>query len=118
MSASLITHEGKEIAFGDFRGDTGTEAQLKTVEALAALLAPVSGPTLSMANFEGINPTSETMKRLTEVGKEFRSKVTRNAVLGITGYKATLLAGYKVIVHDHQTEVFKTEAEALDWLVS
>lgn len=59
------------------------------------------------------------MKRTKEINENYGHKISKRAVLGITGIKKILLAGYnKVSGKGVKAIPFDTKEEALEYLVS
>lgn len=116
MSVKWIEHKGKRILYGDFRGLKGEQA-LDALELVAKKANATPGKLVLLYNFEGATASPEFMARVKQLGKEvFAVKVDKVAAVGITGVKAVLVEAYnKFTGRDLRT--FKTEAEALDWLV-
>ena len=111
-----IEYKGKRILYADFRGQKGKEA-METLELGAKMAALSPKKVLMLSNFEGAAGSPEWFARVKELGKEvFDVKVEKDAVVGITGVKAVLMEAYNKVTRKGVV-VFKTEAEALEWLV-
>jgi hypothetical protein len=120
MGAKWITHKGIKILYQDYRGESETQ-MLDTLSAVEKMLreSPKKVPILSNVLNCSISPTF--MDRSKVLGDTvFKEKVSKGALLGITGLKQILYNAYSVIANKNGTplKICKNEAEALDWLVS
>jgi hypothetical protein len=116
MSVKWIDHKGKRILYVDFRG-MDEHQMIAQLDVLAKEIAQAPGELLVLNNFEGASATTKFMARAKQTGKDrVGTKVTKSAALGITGVKEILLAGYNRFT-GRSLVPFKTEAEALEWLV-
>lgn len=121
MSSRWIEHKGKRVLYQDYHGETAEE-MLVTLEEAGKLAAASKIPVLSLSNVTNAPVSEAFMKRSKELGKEvFNQKVVRSALIGITGIKSIFLKSYSTLLSVSQPShlnVFKTEQEALDWLVT
>lgn len=116
MSVKWIEHKGKRILYADFRGLKG-EAAIETLDLLAKAVSESPTKVLLLNNVEGGSASPEWMARVKELGKEvFAARVEKTAAVGISGVKALLLEGYEKFT-GRTVKAFKTEAQALEWLV-
>ena len=114
MSVEWIEHKGKRILRVDLRG-LREEQVIETVELEAKMIAESPTKVLILPNVEGASiSTLEQVKRL---GKDIIApKTLKSATLGVTGLKDILLRAYNAFTGS-SAHPFKTEAEALEWLV-
>ena len=116
MKSRWIEYKGKRILYADFRGQKGQEG-IDTLELGAKMAAASPTRVRMLNNFEGAAGSPEWMARVKQLGKEvFDLKVEKDAVVGITGVKGVLVEAYNKVTRKGVMP-FKTEAEALDWLV-
>ena len=118
MSVKKMTHKGKPYLYADFRGQLKPEQQIQTLEELVLFLKAAAVPLGILSNFEGISLGTEFMNRVKTLGKEYDSKISHQALLGITGLKNVLLQGYITFTGAKSIKAFDKEGDALDWLVS
>lgn len=121
MGVEWIEHNGKRILFTDHRGQ-GSHGMITNAEKAAQMVREVHQPEkiLFLTNFEGATLTPEVMARLKTLGQEvYEPRTEKLALLGITGIRHILLAGYNRITGagKHQ-KLFDNREDALDWLVS
>ena len=117
MRVRWIEYKGKRILYADFRGLRGDEEGIETLELAARRAASSPIKVLMLNNYEGATASPEWMSRVKQLGKEvFDLKVEKDACVGVTGVKLLLLEAYNKVVRKG-TVPFKTEAEALEWLV-
>lgn len=116
MGVKWIEYKGKRILYADFRNQKGQEG-MDTLELGAKMAAASPTKVLMLSNYEGATASPEWMARVKELGKEvFDVKVEKDACVGIGGLKRVLLDSYNKVTRKGSVP-FKTEAEALDWLV-
>lgn len=118
MSVKWITYKGKKILYSDYRGLKETEL-LENVETVAKILAASPSKALLLLNFENTYLTAEYFARAKELGGVIEPKKEKWAVVGVVGAKNILLERYKLSTGSSgNNRIFKTEAEALEWLIS
>lgn len=116
MRVEWIQHKGQRILYADFHGLQG-EPGMETLELVAKEAAASPEKVLILYNFEGAAANRAWMSRVKQLGKEvFDAKVERAAAVGVTGIKVILLESYEKFT-GRTLKTFKTEAEALEWLV-
>ena len=116
VRAKWMEHKGKRLLYADFSGLQG-EPGMELLEMVASEVAASPGKVLILYNFEGAAANRAWMRRVKQLGKEvFDAKVERAAALGVTGIKVILLESYEKFT-GRTLKTFKTEAEALEWLV-
>ena len=116
MSVKWIEYKGKRILYSDYRGLT-EELGIENLELEAQMIAASETKALVLNNYEGTTATPDFMKRAKELGPTVTEPNTaKNAALGITGLKELLLRAYNAFT-GAKVRPFKTEAEALEWLV-
>jgi hypothetical protein len=118
MSVNVVVHKGKRVLYGDFRGLRRNEQQIACLEELAAALEDAPVAELVVTNFEGSSLGPDFMKRVKELGKQHQAKMSRQAVLGISGLNEILFRGYLSFTGQKNIQPFESEAAAMDWLVS
>lgn len=117
MGLKWMEHKGKRILYLDFRGIDG-EPAIQQLDELAAEIDRTPGEILIMINFEGTRATTRFMSHAKQIGKsKVEPRDIRSAAVGITGIKEVLLEGYNKFT-GRSLRNFKTEAQALEWLVS
>ena len=120
MPAKWIEHKGKRILYVDIRNASAQEfvAALREGDALTRAS---SGKVFYLGNIEGAAASREVMKVVREIADDMgRKRLAKLAVVGVSrgqedphgggGGPCSRRAGMPV-------RAFKTEQEALDWLV-
>ena len=118
MGVKMIVHKGRTIVFTDYRGLTKTEQQVQLLEELIKTLKMSSTSLSILSNFEGISIGPEFMNRGKAMGKEYETKIKRQAFLGVTGLKKILFQSFVTFTGAKEIKSFDSETEAMDWLVS
>ena len=114
MSVQWIEYKGKKILYVDLRG-LRDDLVVKEVELEAKMIAASPTKVLILANVEGASIA--TMGQLKQLGKDVISpKTEKSAILGVTGLKDILYRAYNSFSGSGSL-VFRTETEALEWLV-
>ncbi len=117
MSLSWMDHKGKRVLYVDFRGIDG-EPAIEQLDLLAKEIDKTPGQLRIMINFEGTSATTKFMSKAKQMGKnKVGPRDIKSACIGISGVKQVLLEGYNKFA-GRSLRNFKTEAEALEWLVS
>jgi hypothetical protein len=117
MAVKLVSHKGKPVISADYHGCLKVEQQFQVLEGISKILDQSNTRLPVLSNYEGVPIGSEYMARVKNSGKQFDSKLGRQALLGITGLKSILVTGYISFTGRSDIKVFASEAEALDWLV-
>ena len=119
MPAKWIEHKGKRILYVDVRKTTSQEfvAALREADVLAR-----ASPSkiLYLGNIEDAAVSREVMKVIKEiVDRMGRKMLIKLAVVGVAGVKKILMDAVVSMFDRSGVPVrsFKTEPEALDWLV-
>jgi hypothetical protein len=113
-----IEHEGKKILYIDYRGAKDGKDAVDLLMKAVEIEKRSEGHLLILQNFEGTFGNDEYMAKVKEVGKEVNDKVFRNALVGITGVKKILLAGYAKISGEKGLKTFDSEQAGKEWLIS
>ena len=117
MSAEWIEYKGKKIFFINLKGLRAEEI-LKVQEEAARVLGASSAKALILLNSEGAIMNAMTMQRSQELGREvIEPRTEKFATVGVTGLLQVFLQTYNRITGaGNKQRLFKTEAEAKDWL--
>ena len=112
-----MDHEGKRVLYADYRGLKPDQIDSLARETDAELAAsPVK--VLFLSNIEGAIVTTETMRNVKKsAGSVLRDKVEKIAVVGVTGVKKVFFDAFVMALGKTNARSFRTEKEALDWLV-
>lgn len=119
MPAKWIEHKGKKVLYVDVRKASSQEfvAALREGDALAR-----ASPSkiLYLGNIEDAAVSREVMKEIREIADRMgRKMLIKLAVVGVAGVKKILMDAVVGMFDKSGVPVraFRTEAEALDWLV-
>ena len=117
MPVEWIDHKGKRILYADYRGLKPEQVDSLARETDAKLAAsPVK--VLFLSNIEGAIVTTETMLNVKRsAASMLREKVEKIAVVGVTGVKKVFFDAFVKALGKTNARSFRTEKEALDWLV-
>jgi len=116
MKITWINHKGKRIFSIDYSGLTEAE-MLKQLMYGTELIMKETEPVLYLGNFAQATIFPEFMKTANTLSKESDKKISRMAVIGLSsGVRTVLLNAYNALVKG-KMRAFKTEQEALDYLV-
>ena len=111
-----ISHKGKEIIYIDYRGQSEDE-MLATAGKLKAFLLSDPGHHLRLVNITDTPATRKFTAYIRELGKETRDVPVKAAIVGITGAKKVLLAGYNRLLGGSMRP-FDDEETAKEYLIS
>jgi len=119
MPAKWIEHREKRILYVDVR-KASLQEFIAALREGDALTRASSGQVLYLGNIEDAAASREVMKVIKEIAHDMgRKRLGKMAVVGVTGVKKILMEA--VVGMFDQTGIpvkaFKTEQEALDWLV-
>ncbi len=119
MPAKWIEHKGRKILYVDIRNASSREfvAALREGDALARA-SPEK--ILYLGNIEGASASREVMKVIKEIADNMgRRMLIKLAVVGVAGVKKILMDAVVSMFDNSGVPVrtFRTEQEALDWLV-
>jgi SpoIIAA-like len=119
MPAKWMDCRGKSILYVDFRNLSSEDILLLMKRSDEMVLA---SPTkvLYLGNIEGAGVSREVMGQLKQYAdKTIRKKFEKLAVVGVAGVKRVFLDAFVAMVDKSEVQVksFKTEDEALKWLV-
>jgi hypothetical protein len=117
MPVKWMDHKGKKILYADYRG-----LKPEQIDSLAretdAKLAASPMKVLFLTNIEGAVVTTETMLNVKKsAGSVLRDKVEKIAVVGVTGVKKVFFDAFVIALGKTNARSFRTEKEALDWMV-
>ena len=116
MSVTWITHQDKKILYADYRGLRG-ESILENLELEIKMVLEAPTEVLVLSNVVDAPGSPEFMERARAAHKIIGPKMTKHAIVGVTGLKEVLLSGYNRLTGAGMTP-FATEADALKWLVA
>jgi hypothetical protein len=119
MPAKWMDSKGKRILYVDFRRLSSQEILLQMKESDDMVVA---SPTkvLYLGNIEGAAVTREVMGQLRQYAdKSVRKKFEKLAVVGVSGVKKVFFDAFVTMLDKSGVQVksFRTEEEALKWLV-
>jgi len=119
MPAKWMNSKGKRILYVDFRKLSSQEILLQMKESDDMVVA---SPTkvLYLGNIEGAAVTREVMGQLRQYAdKSVRKKFEKLAVVGVSGVKKVFFDAFVTMLDKSGVQVksFRTEEEALKWLV-
>jgi len=117
MDVTWITYKDSKILYIDYRGAKDGKDSVGLLMKAIEIERNSKGNLLILQNFEGTFGNDEYFAKVKEVGKEVSDKVKKNALVGITGIKKILLAGYARFTGEKGLRTFDGEAEAKEWLV-
>ncbi len=115
MSVKTIFHEGKEIIYVDYRGET-EDQMLSTASELRDVLLRQNKKHLRLINITGAYATPKFTSYIRKLGKETKHLPTKAAIVGISGAKKVLLIGYNRILGGVMRP-FDDEESAKEYLV-
>ncbi len=111
-----INHKGKEIIYIDYRGQSEDE-MLATANQLKVFLLSEPGHHLRLVNISDTPATRKFTAFIRELGKETKHIPVKGAIVGITGAKKVLLAGYNRLLGGAMRP-FDDEETAKEYLVN
>jgi hypothetical protein len=119
MPAKWMDCKGKRILYVDFRNLSSKEILSLMRESDDMVLSSPS-KVLYLGNIENAAVSREVMGQLKQyAGKTVRKKFEKLAVVGVAGVKKVFLDAFVAMLDKSSVQVkpFKTEDEALKWLV-
>jgi len=116
MPIQKITHQGKEIVYVDYRGKS-EEEMIETAESLREFLLSNPGFHLRLVNICDTPATRKFTSYIRQLGKDTKDIPVKGAVVGITGAKKVLLAGYNRLLGGSMRP-FDDEATAKEYLIN
>lgn len=119
MGVKWIEHKGQRILYVDHRGLT-SEGAIENLRSAEQMVAGITGDLRLLTNFEGSVINSQAMQAIKESGKEYIEPIAeKSAVVGIKGIRHVLVQAYNRFTGAGEyQQMFDTEEEALEWLVS
>lgn len=117
MRVEWIHHNGKKVLFADYSNVKTQEELLEIQKESIRVAREISGTFLSMGDVTNSALGPDFMKEAKLQGKEFKHKMDKSAIIGITGLKGMLLKGFNLFSGD-SVKPFATKEEALDYLTS
>ncbi|MBN2525634.1 MAG: hypothetical protein JXR76_04510 [Deltaproteobacteria bacterium] len=114
-----IEYKGQRILKVDFSGLSKDEG-IPLLYREAEMMQHVSGKVKTLVDVRNGKAGSEYMKHARKLGKEvFFAKTEKQAMIGVGPAQMVLLRAYNFFTGaGRYQEIFNTEAEALEWLVS
>ena len=112
---SIITHKGKEIVYVDYRAVKSEQEMIEILESTGQFLLDENVPRRVLSNITGVYVLPRFMKRAKELGKKTNHLTSKEAIVGITGPKKTLLKFYNLFT-GVDMKPFDNEEEAKDYL--
>lgn len=112
-----MVHRGKTVIVHDYQGISATDFTLAIRQLTKALMADKSGATLLLLDITGCTISKEVLLEFKTAAIEAKTKVTKTAVVGVTGIQLFFLN----IVNTYSSigaEPRATRQEALAYLVS
>jgi hypothetical protein len=119
MPAKWIEHKGKRILYVDYR-NLRPDGILPLMKESDDMVRASPTKLLYLGNIEGAVVSREVMGQLKHYAdKSIRQKYERLAVVGVSGVKGVLFKAFVTMLDKSSVQVksFKTENEALEWLV-
>ena len=118
MATGLIKHKGIDVIHADYRNKTKEEMDVMLNEAFLSIKDYIDkgDSFLFLSDLRGVPTTVSFLKRVIKGSKSVIPYVDKTAVLGITGFKVVLFKIYRLLTGSKMRS-FKTEKEALDYLV-
>lgn len=119
MPAKWMECRGKRILYVDFRNLSSQEI-LPLMKESDDMVVSSPGRVLYLGNIEDATVSREVMAQLRQYAdKSVRKKFEKLAVVGVTGVKKVFFDAFVTMLDKSSVQVksFKTEDEALKWLV-
>jgi hypothetical protein len=119
MPAKWVEHKGKKILYVDFRKLNSSEI-LKLMKESDDMVLASPTKVLYLGNIEDAAVTREVMGQLRQYAdKSVRKRFEKLAVVGVTGVKKVFFDAFVAMMDKSSVQVrsFKTEEDALKWLV-
>jgi hypothetical protein len=117
--ARFIEHKGKEIYYIDYSHIKTTEAFLEVLKSTNAFREEVKASgkrdVLMLVDVTGSYVYGDILEALKKAGKATKPITRKEAVVGITGAKKTLLSIFRLLT-GLQLRPFDTIDEAKEWL--
>ena len=117
MEVKWIECKGKSILYIDYRGVVEHSDSISLLRTAVEIEKNSNGNLLILQNFEKTFANDEYMAEVKKLGKDVKDKVSKNALVGITGVKKILLSTYIAISGEKSIKTFNTEEEAKEWLI-
>ncbi|MFO7658682.1 MAG: hypothetical protein R6W78_16605 [Bacteroidales bacterium] len=116
MPVSWIDYKGHKILYADYRGLKSEDLMLKNLEKEAEFYRNCQFKVLSLNDYRDTFASKNFMSKITELGKEFKDRHLKSAVLGISGVKGILLNGYASLT-GQPLRTFDDEVSAKEYLI-
>jgi hypothetical protein len=117
MSVEWIQYKGKQILYTNYGGVTDNIESKKQLELQMKTISESPEPVLLLVNLEGTTMTPEASQFAKEQLILLGAKVKKSALIGVTGFKPTIVEGIGRATNLNQ-EIFGTMEAAKDWLVA
>lgn len=119
MEVKWHNHGGKKILICDYRGAKTSEDMIKVLRDAFEVISKSGEPVHTLDYYEGTYASRDFMNEANKLGKEHRSQMGKEALLGITGIKKILVKAYiKFTGSKDKIQTFENETDAMDWLVA
>jgi len=115
MPLTWIEHQGKKILFNDFK-NLAEPAALAQLDEEVALLERTPEKVRMLVDLSGAPIMTGFLAKARTLAPRIEKRLDKQAVLGITGVKSMLLAGFNVISSGVPLKPFGSEAAAKDYL--
>jgi len=116
MSVSYIIHKGKQILYIDYSNCKCIADTIDVLEEVKNEFYITSGIWLTLNDFRIGYGSVEFLKKAIKYAQEiFNTRPSKNAAIGVVGYKNGLLLGYNFVINE-KVVAFDTMEEALDYL--
>jgi hypothetical protein len=119
MSTQIITYQGQEIVYTDYKMKSPEEMLIVLEESIvfAKRIEAKGEQYLYLVDLTNVPITKEFGEKLMEGGKSHVNNVKRSAILGITGIKRMFFESY-LFFSKSNMHSFQDKIKALNYLVS
>lgn len=115
MKIEWTSYKGKRILRVDYSG-LNEQQMIAQLEQGTKVILNEKEKILYLGNFTETVVTSTFMDKANALAKQTDEKLIKGAIVGVTGMKSVLLNTYNMLTGS-KMKSFKTEAEALEYLV-
>lgn len=115
MEAKFIEHKNQKILYIDQRGAKTEEELLDLLHQGVKMHEKAGSHTGIMVNFEN---GFFTRKFADEIKTYTKNQPGKKALIGVTGVMKVIVSGINMLAGHKDVELFDTEEEAKEWLVS
>lgn len=118
MSIVWINYRGKQIIHTDYTGSKNEQELLSILYHAATVFHNQPTRVLALTSYDYRFAHDVFLQEMKRLAKEvFDQKSERNAILGMTGLKKIMHQVRSALAGHQASKLFKTEAEAMAWLV-